>query len=87
MRLSLIGMTLSVRIKLLKGEGKSVHNFTAQTKRSGMQFGLLNQHLGGQGCHSFEKVTVLGDSHIANLVVGVIECTVYFMNTYCSHSC
>lgn len=74
MHLSLTGMTLSVQIKLLKGDGKSVHNFTAQTKRSGMQFWLLNQHLGGHGCHSIEKEAVLGDSHIANVVVDVIKC-------------
>jgi hypothetical protein len=67
MRLSLIGMTLSIQIELLKGHGTSVHSYTAQTKHSGMQFGLLNQHLGGQECHSIEGVAVLGDKHIANM--------------------
>jgi hypothetical protein len=67
MHLSHIGMTLSIQIELLKGHGTSVHSYIAQTEHSGMQFGLLNQHLGGQGCHVIEGVAVLGDNHIGNM--------------------
>jgi hypothetical protein len=67
MHLALIGMILSVQIELLKGHGTSVHSYTAQTKHSGIQFGLLNQHLGGQECHSIEGMAVVGDNHIANM--------------------
>jgi hypothetical protein len=67
MHLSLIGMTLSIQIELLKGHGTSVHSYTIQTEHFGMQFGLLHQHLGGEGCHSIEGMAVLRDSHVENM--------------------
>jgi hypothetical protein len=71
--LSLIGMTLSVQIELLKDHGTSVHSFTTQTKQNNsqvliQQFGLLNQHLGEvKDATVLNRVAVLGDSHIANM--------------------
>jgi len=78
--LPLTGMTLSIQIALSKDHGTSVHSFTAQTKHSGMQFGLLNQCSGCQGCRSIEGVAVLGDNHIANMYLWMfynILCTLW----------
>jgi len=84
--LSLIGMTLSVQIELLKDHGTSVHSFTAQTKQNNsqvliQQFGLLNQHLGEvKDATVLNWVAVLGDSHIANMYLWMfynILCTLW----------